>query len=1116
MPTPHSSPNKRRKLLKFLGLTGLFGSIKSQAQIRVREVVAPQINNNVLTTLAGGDYITVKLLRPEDLLSLELRFYNCNLNGNKITVKNSPAHLVVVFQPQSMSEQAWPETESGLSTPTVPSRLIIGGQSRLVFQIPSSISSIALTAAELLAWEKFDLVVNERAKGIGNAKRFTQPSVQNKQLNDLQNKVKPGDINKSVPPKRGMTKDEKIYIAEMQVNSPGLLQNINRAVSNAAALSKDAVAPPAPLETSLEIPVKLYLSPTKDAGWKHPVQLKSVQGFIKSTNKLFELWHTRMGKKIGGKVVENGLTNEDRLLRALWGDDINKDYTQDVIEKEDVQLGLTSMNNKDRHQIVHESSNFTIAGFYPQPVKAYQLFLTTLGAWLDSELTVDKNSLIKGGIFQGTSAAGKNGFNLLKWRHIETMGREHYVEIIRAGYILPFGHSAVLMKITERKLHPNTGTAANFQREIIVITEPIKDYNFQDSEGDYMNFTFSSIEVLTTTSPIIDTPQPFLSPNGPAAKDQFVIKAGGKEVVFKFRGKDLNDNNIDFTMPLIFINAEITGSKAVMQSLIDRYNLSSMPAPRSANFKGQKLTLAPPVINAATTEFAAHAITFGTFAYNKFGEIQGFLPTIKNVEIIEPSTQRITGNASPVAVALYSPDKSQKNEGGVFARFLKSEPINFAGNADKVGGLATPNFNLAGLSKTAGAFAGNVENFANKVSSATDYFNVNNLPDPTLFGVFKLSQILKFVQGDTFDLSKSIAQRVNNSGIPNLVTEDTNDAFITTYAIKPNVSKVSIGSNFASFIPASEANSFSSVSSIKAFKNTSKVPEFSSNSALKNFTVGIVGVGSEYLINVKFDHIKFEVTDKKKPDVSVKMADKDGIFFGGPLKFINLLNSIIPMNGFDDPPYLDVSLTGVKCGYTQAVPNLQLGAFTLANISIGAEVNLPFTGGPLTLGFRFCERHQPFTLTFAFLGGGGFFGMEVDLQGIRQIEAAFELGAAASVNFGVASGAVSIMAGIYFKMTFESGQNSTQLTGYVRINGAVCVLGLITASIELYMALTYLIDKNKAYGEASLKIKVEVLFFSKTVTIQTQRTFAGSGNDPNFGATMQPIDWATYCEAFAA
>jgi hypothetical protein len=1106
MPDKNSLQSKRRKLLKFLGLTGIFGSLKSQAQIRVREVIAP--NKNVLVTLGNTNYVTVKLLRPEDLLSLELRYYNCSLSGNKIQSKGSPAYLVVLFQPQSMSEQAWIEDINGLQTPTIPGKMIIGGESRLVFQLPASLQSISLNAADLLAWEKYDLVINERAKGLGNTRRILDGRIQNKNLSDFQNKIKPVDFLKPLPVKRGMSKDEKLIMLDMQVNTPGIIQNIGRIREGVAQLAKDPVGPPAELETSLEVPVRLYLSPTKDAGWKHQTKLKEVQGFIKNTNKLFELWHTRMCKKQAGKLIENNLTNEERLLRALWADDANKDYAAPFIKKElDNQLGLTSLNNRDRHNIVHESSNFSVLGFAPQPIKAYKLFLTTLGAWLDSEFVVDRGTL------QSSGMLGK-GFELLKWRHIETMGREHYVEIVDAGYIMPFGHEAVLIKITERKPHTNTGTAANFQRELVVITEPVKDYNYKDSKGEFMQFSFNSIEMVTTVSPLLDSPKTaFANGGGLTADEQFIIKAGKKDVLFKIRGKDNNDNLIDFTLPLVFVRAGTLGNTGSLNKLIDTYNTPGLNIINDTDFKGQKFTLAPQEINGADTSFSTHKIAFGLKAYNKNGEWQGFLPTIGNAEIIEPSYQRITGFAKSVPVALYDV-QDVKNTGGVFATFLQSAPINFAANTDKVGGLAAPNFNLSGLSKAVGAFGGKVDDFAKQVSTASDYFNVNNLPDPAIFGVFKLSEILKFTTGDTFNLSKSISERINNSGIPNLVTEDTTDAFITTYAIKPTIHDKNIGT-FVRFHPVNE-NGFSITTNIKAWKNTSKAPEFSSSSKLENFEIGIMGVGSDYLINVKFDHIKFDVTDKKKPDVSVKMADGGGIRFGGPLSFVNTLNSLIPMNGFDDPPYLDVSLTGVKCGYTQALPNLQLGAFTLANISLGAEVNLPFTGGPLTMGFRFCERHQPFTLTYACLGGGGFFGLEVDLKGIRQIEAAFELGAAASVNFGVASGAVSIMAGIYFKMIFEGGENSTQLTGYVRINGAVSVLGLITASIELYMALTYLIDKNKAYGEASLKIKVEVLFFSKTVTIKTQRTFAGSGNDPNFGKTILPVDWATYCEAFAA
>jgi hypothetical protein len=153
---------QRRKLLKFLGLgSAVAMGHSAAAQIRVNNKV---LENREVLANQVGNFISIKLLRPEDLLSLELRYYNFDLVSQTLKKKANPAYLVVIFQPQSISEQAWNETASGLETPTVPGRIMIGGDSRLVFQIPASITSIPLNLIDLLDWEKYDLVVNGRAK----------------------------------------------------------------------------------------------------------------------------------------------------------------------------------------------------------------------------------------------------------------------------------------------------------------------------------------------------------------------------------------------------------------------------------------------------------------------------------------------------------------------------------------------------------------------------------------------------------------------------------------------------------------------------------------------------------------------------------------------------------------------------------------------------------------------------------------------------------------------------------------------------------------------------------------------------------------------------------------
>jgi hypothetical protein len=351
-----------------------------------------------------------------------------------------------------------------------------------------------------------------------------------------------------------------------------------------------------------------------------------------------------------------------------------------------------------------------------------------------------------------------------------------------------------------------------------------------------------------------------------------------------------------------------------------------------------------------------------------------------------------------------------------------------------------------------------------------------------------------------------------NFRIPVLKTFE-NDTSVTTQYIWKGGAKPTMTAGIVTVTCNEPDNTISVVTNYVQRKNSSSKPLFSTASAINNFNVTLAG-----LIQVNFTQVGFSVDNNAKVDVNIQMQPKP-IKFLGVLSFINDFEKLIPAQGFSDPPFLDVTTAGVKTGYSMSVPDLQLGAFTLSNISLGAYVNLPFNGDALTVGFNFCERNQPFTLTISALGGGGFFGFELDFKGIRQIEAALEFGAAVAINLGVAKGRVSIMGGIYFKMVFKDDKNDIQLTGYVRMNGCLSIIGLIKASVEFYMALTALMTGDKCtsvYGEVTVKIKVSVAFFSKTVSIHTSREFAGAGNDPNFQMMHTKEDWLNYCSTFAA
>jgi hypothetical protein len=203
--------------------------------------------------------------------------------------------------------------------------------------------------------------------------------------------------------------------------------------------------------------------------------------------------------------------------------------------------------------------------------------------------------------------------------------------------------------------------------------------------------------------------------------------------------------------------------------------------------------------------------------------------------------------------------------------------------------------------------------------------------------------------------------------------------------------------------------------------------------------------------------------------------------------------------------------------------------FSLSNLSLGAGFTVPFIGQPLSVRFNFCTREQPFHLTVSMFGGGGFFGITLDPHGVQILEASFEFGAAIEIDFGVASGGVSVMAGIYFRME----QDAASLTGYFRLGGHVDVLGIITASLELYLELRYEFETGKCVGKAELTIEISVFIFSGSVTITCERKFAGSNGDPSFRQLMghqsalsladelaqigagTDYPWREYCEAFA-
>lgn len=327
------------------------------------------------------------------------------------------------------------------------------------------------------------------------------------------------------------------------------------------------------------------------------------------------------------------------------------------------------------------------------------------------------------------------------------------------------------------------------------------------------------------------------------------------------------------------------------------------------------------------------------------------------------------------------------------------------------------------------------------------------------------------------------------------------------------------GSNAATepLFRANDRHGFVVAVEARVKRNGTGTPKISVVCSLKHFDLILINPAG--FLELNFEKIEFRADSSMKMAVDVLLTD---IKFIGVLSFVETLRDLIPLDGFSDPPYLDITAQGIDAGFDVALPNIAVGIFSLTNLSLGAGFSVPFIGQPLSVRFNFCTREQPFNLTVSLFGGGGFFGITIDPSGVQILEAALEFGASISVDFGVASGGVHVMAGIYFRME----KDEASLTGYFRLGGHVSVLAIVSASLELYLELRYEFASGKCVGKAQLTIEISLFMFSIGVTITCERKFAGSNGDPSFAQLMGPepgevlddtlaYPWREYCEAFA-
>ncbi|MEM7101840.1 MAG: hypothetical protein AAF502_01840 [Bacteroidota bacterium] len=1142
--------------------------------------------------------VTIPVLRAEDMVVLILDFSNFELDLDTLTINklaNKKGLLSVYLPPQHFGEQAFftaqnaeidlppgdPDAAASEEYPTfLPIQYRMANLSRLVFKVPDEVTSFTADMDDLLGWADYTMSIHPRGlSSAGNSgnqgyifKPFDPKDFQLKPdvlvIPDTQIEVpqrKPGRVKPSQKkPSRGRLTLPKQKQKERQKEKPpiearvdpnrittfqeaarlpdkSVLQSevrpiqVNPELLQVVPVFKDSFKKPRYIDTFIEAPYRLYISPNEKHRWIHKTQLvdlkkQSLENELKDFEadykkiptymELYEVWTTRAGINKGGKALEANRRNPLKF-RALWSKDANEDYK--LVPQNNHWQFRSSLSPKDRHKLVHQTSNFKM----PKDGGGQNVIIS--GSPYRKPLPFNVNSFIMSsyGALIDFNGAWKNmpvELNILSWIHRSTLGRDHYVRVVYSGYLFPFGNKASLVKITERKVDARNSEfgaiALNFQRMYIQVKEPFMDYPGFANQGAISRMHFKNIFIKNKRTPNINDPLALPSKIIDGAEDgAFWINVNNAPFQFNLTAEDQEGREIDFQVPMIFVStkiSEVASEAGNRQTIQTNYRNNSLN--NTADLQHQMMALAPFGEKKGDTSFETISIKFGSFqdgtdnAENaeperKIGKVR-FFPVLRETEIDSTPINNLTGSKDFLTIIPFV----DQNDGKIFATLKTGKGLEFEKGAEKSGGIITPSLNIGALSSkfgpvgsAAGAAAKDSEFLKNGNFDPLEFFQG---AAPKLFGSIDLASIIQAIgllDNGAAEKVPKLVQKILNEGLPDATLE-------ISYNWQPDLQNVSIG--LLEFVP----------NDIKGLTLNTKVSKKLAGGDPK---VDLVGEMSDFfirlveIVQVDFQRVYFKSYNGKKPDVGTDLGE---ITFLGPLKFLNALQNLIPMDGFSDPPFVNITPTGVDVGFTMAIPDVQTGVFTLRSMKLGALLQLPLLGGePLSLRFNFCERNNPFVATVSFIGGGGFFALTFTLAGLQKIEAAIEFGASLSINLGVASGGVYIMGGVYFSMETNNGDSTIFFQGYIKMGGHLSVLAIISVSVEFKMSLNYESQpgppskgqQERVWGEATLKVKIEVLFFSKTVSMTAKRELKSAEADPIFTDLISENDWATYCAAFA-
>ncbi len=405
-----------------------------------------------------------------------------------------------------------------------------------------------------------------------------------------------------------------------------------------------APAPPDPLHTAIEVPWSLWLSPGPNGTWHHSSTPVTFSGRT-------ELWHTRLGVK----GLEPPLAAP--LLKAFW----SRTYGEGTFAPPTPDPWFMPLDPTDRNDIVSLTTSTKPGG---APVTANFFALSSLGASIN---------------VQGRWSPGPDSrVSLASWIHRTSVGRDSYVRVVNLGYLFPFGHRAVKIKVTDREFQvagARPSALADVEvaevvaylvtKEYIVVTQPIITYTGDPHEpfsgrGNPMR----QVEVKTVTTPAIDfdpSVDPGIKVGSLGSDTDYVlwVRSDLADVPFSFVSTDLEGRKVDFTASVIWVDQTRTDQSDV-DKVISAYDAAG-PSRNSPSLGGQLIAFAD-TAGAKPGATAQHVENYTLTAKYVANGAANFYPRLSSAVVHLPGAEQIVGAGVGTVVPTKRLDLGQLRE----------------------------------------------------------------------------------------------------------------------------------------------------------------------------------------------------------------------------------------------------------------------------------------------------------------------------------------------------------------------------------------------------------------------------------------------------------------------